>query len=41
MPSDVALAVTIITAIFIFFACVLAFVDRTWRISKEEDGLQG
>ena len=41
MPSDVALIVTAITGLFVFFAAVLAYGDRTWRTSREDDGLQG
>lgn len=41
MPADVALVVTAITGLFVFFAAVLAYGDRTWRTSREEDGLQG
>jgi len=41
MPSDVATIVTIIVFIFVFFAAVLAYGDRTWRISRDDDGLQG
>ncbi len=41
MPADVAIIVTAITGLFVFFAAVLAYGDRTWRTSREEDGLQG
>lgn len=41
MPSDVALVVAIIAGLFVFFAAVLAYGDRTWRSSSEDDGLQG
>jgi hypothetical protein len=41
MPSDVALVVAAIVGLFVFFAVVLAYGDRTWRTSHEEDGLQG
>jgi hypothetical protein len=30
MPTDVAIAVTAITALFVFFPAVLVFADRTW-----------
>ncbi len=41
MPSDVAMVVTAIVGLFIFFAAVLAFGDRTWRTTSGDDGLQG
>lgn len=41
MPSDVALVVAAIVGLFVFFAAVLAFGDRTWRTSTKDDGLQG
>lgn len=41
MPTDVALVVAAISGLFVFFAVVLAFGDRTWRASREDDGLQG
>jgi len=41
MPSDVALVVAAIVGLFVFFAAVLAYGDRTWRTSTKDDGLQG
>lgn len=41
MPSDVAIVVTAIVGLFIFFAAVLAYGDRTWRTTSGDDGLQG
>lgn len=41
MPADVALVVAAITGLFVFFAAVLAFGDRTWRTSNKDEGLQG
>lgn len=38
MPSDSLLVVSVVTAAFVFFAVVVAYVDMTWDKGQRQPG---